>query len=559
MLLLPFSNLLNVKAEAVTITTDDTKLLTSDNNFKYVTNTTNLYLNDVAAQDTFSAYKVLDVYYNKSSNEITYAFTESFQGFIEQLDSSDEFANCTVEKYQQLTSDGDNETDYGVNTASTLNKLVSKYATYIKKQQNDNAIVVSLNNGNASSQRKAENIETGSYLILPNKVIETSILLDEEMPLFYYTALNTYGVMIANATPYAENGFWNLTDTEIDAKSDQNGAISTINNTNIDNLIDAINNELNNDIKYNATKDLFHTIIAFESVTLPTNTNESIKNNSTIMGKLRNYEITYPEGLDYDLDEIYIIDRLREYLKGTIKDNKLYVTIDGKETFVADVDYATNVDGSKRLTFSNVIEAELSFSLKLKLNQKAKTGMSSQLPDNIGNKITVNVPYIKDAYADITGMDQAPAEATVLGTGTATNTVYTYGLSVTNKSGNDTLNGAKFQIYSDKDCATKVGEEFEITENGIYTFKGLNDTDTYYLKQTKASTGYRLLSEVVELNPTSLNKETGLYNIEITNTKMGLLPSTGGLGTILYTLVGLLVIGIGSTIFIKYRQKQVKS
>ena len=51
MLLLPFSNLLNVKAAEVTIATDDTKTLASDKNFEYVTNTTNLYLNGVDDYD----------------------------------------------------------------------------------------------------------------------------------------------------------------------------------------------------------------------------------------------------------------------------------------------------------------------------------------------------------------------------------------------------------------------------------------------------------------------------------------------------------------------------
>ena len=97
MLLLPFSNLLNAKAEAVSITTDDTKLLASDNNFEYVTNTTNILLNNVSEynedatkMDTFSAYKILDVYYNKTTNEMTYDFTTDFNTFKKSLDSNDE-------------------------------------------------------------------------------------------------------------------------------------------------------------------------------------------------------------------------------------------------------------------------------------------------------------------------------------------------------------------------------------------------------------------------------------------------------------------------------------
>ena len=70
MLILPFSNLLDVWAVGTPISTSDTKLLESDNNFKYVTNTTNILLNNVSEynedetkMDMFSAYKILDVYY----------------------------------------------------------------------------------------------------------------------------------------------------------------------------------------------------------------------------------------------------------------------------------------------------------------------------------------------------------------------------------------------------------------------------------------------------------------------------------------------------------------
>ena len=112
------------------------------------------------------------MYYNKKTNEISYGFTENFKTFIGQLDPADDFANYTVEKYQQLTSDGDNAADYGVKTASTLNKLVSKYATYIRKQTTGSVSSVKLEQGSKPTQRIITGIEAGSYLILPDKVVD---------------------------------------------------------------------------------------------------------------------------------------------------------------------------------------------------------------------------------------------------------------------------------------------------------------------------------------------------------------------------------------------------
>lgn len=43
------------------------------------------------AGDTFVAYKILDIYYNSTSNEITYDFTTDFKEFIAQLPEDDKF------------------------------------------------------------------------------------------------------------------------------------------------------------------------------------------------------------------------------------------------------------------------------------------------------------------------------------------------------------------------------------------------------------------------------------------------------------------------------------
>lgn len=48
-------------------------------------------------------------------------------------------------------------------------------------------------------------------------------------------------------------------------------------------------------------------------------------------------------------------------------------------------------------------------------------------------------------------------------------------------------------------------------------------------------------------------------NVDILSTKAGLLSSTGGLGTILYTSLGLLIVVLGSIAFISYRKRQLQN
>ena len=561
MLLLPFSSLLNVKAEAVTITTDDTKALESDNNFKLATNKTTIQIwNSESEYDKFIAYKILDIYYNKVSNEITYDFTTDFKTFIATLPEGDDFKNLDISGYQKLTSDSDDANHFETRTASTLNKLVSKYATYIKKTKNITGIDSFVVNESNKYESNAE-VEAGSYLIFPSKVFENITMGDGILTL----QLNTYGVTIGNAVFTVENNAWNLPSVTVSPKTTYSSNVNMFLNVNANEIVDFFSNEDNSrniqyDVTYSASKELYFVASWDGNYETPTNTNSSILANETIMKKLGQREYIFPKGVSFAGIYQYIATEDETVVEeANIKTGSIYINVENQNVRFADV--INNIEENK-LIFTNIdLNHEPMFFIKLKVDNNINVG-STTVEENLvnyGNKITTNISYLKDAYVDITGMDQTTAEAAVLGTGVWNNTIYTHGITVTNKVGSEVLNGAKFQVYSDKDCTTKVGDEFEITENGTYTFKGLNDTNTYYLKQTKAPTGYRLLSEVVELNPTNLNKEVGLYNIEVTNTKMGLLPSTGGLGTIFYTLVGLVVIGIGAYEVIKYSKKQVNN
>ena len=534
---MPFSLLLNVKAAEVTITTDNTKLLESNNNFKYITNTTNLYVNGLSFSsnesntDTFCAYKILDIYYNQNSNEMTYDFTSNFQSFINQLEEDDDFYNLSVSSYQELTGDNFDTTIY---TASTLNKLVSKYATYIKNQS---ILGVQLENDAINSRAQAIDIETGSYLILPYPTTFSQV---------------TYGVMVGNAVFTAADNMWQLSECNIEAKGSDNNDILTIFSNSL-----ALENEdalYFGDIIYEGNKKIyFGGYLLYESPSLPTNTNSTIINNPNVMSLLKTTEIILPSGVDYNSDRLYLVGP-SSYINLEVKENSVYFTYDNVEYKYADILISQIAEGTK-ITISNANfhnkVGDMLFIFELSINSNINTGTS--------NEIITSYNFLKDPYVDIGNNPSTDDIKKALASVSITNTIYTYGVTVTNKTGNDTLNGARFQVCLDKNCTNKVGEEFEIAENGIYTFKGLNDTNTYYLKQTRVPTGYRLLKEAIELNPTSLNKEIGIYNVEVSNNKMGLLPSTGGLGTILYTTFGLLIIVAGSITFISYRKKQIQN
>lgn len=123
------------------------------------------------------------------------------------------------------------------------------------------------------------------------------------------------------------------------------------------------------------------------------------------------------------------------------------------------------------------------------------------------------------------------------------------------------------------------------TADGIFGVSGLDD-GTYYLMEIKAPTGYNLMENEKKLaiNATTTNGQnwvggaenaltalqisvdggvaqdgntgTGIVNIIVTNNQGATLPETGGMGTTLFYIIGgLLVVGAGILLIVRFRMR----
>lgn len=224
---------------------------------------------------------------------------------------------------------------------------------------------------------------------------------------------------------------------------------------------------------------------------------------------------------------------------------------------------------------------------KIKITYSALLN-GSAVVEGTGNINTATLTY--SSYADQTTTTTAVAK------------VYTMGLDITKiEKGSvpkKTLAGAEFEVYTDA-AGTEAnrlsfiktsgsdeiqryrvavpGEVGAVTtivvtdspdadKNGKLMIDGLNNT-TYYLKETKAPTGYNPSPDLfeIEVAPTDTADYTNATNTvlafdenrlswDIENSTGINLPVTGGMGTILFTAIGLLLMA-GAAYFLFGKKK----
>ena len=108
--------------------------------------------------------------------------------------------------------------------------------------------------------------------------------------------------------------------------------------------------------------------------------------------------------------------------------------------------------------------------------------------------------------------------------------------------------GVEYRVATSEDTTTTQTIK---TIGQTVTIKGLDlDVTTYKLHETKAPTGYNLLTEDATLTP----GETTFVHTNVENNKGSVLPSTGGIGTTIFYIIGaILVIGAGVVLVTRRR------
>ena len=296
-------------------------------------------------------------------------------------------------------------------------------------------------------------------------------------------------------------------------------------------------------------------------------------------------EVDVPEYPSQSVSRAFIIkDTLPEGLTLT-QDTIKVKTADGVE--IQDLSDRIHVEGQV-LTIDLTPDSDKTIQNPIDGKRKLVVTYDAQLNANAvlgeaGNVNTASLTYSNNPY------DAASATKTVENTAT----VYTFGIEVTKvaKGTKTGLQGAKFELKL-KDTTQKIGftgsgvaytkaadgtAALTTGTDGKLTLKGLAP-GTYKLKETKAPAGYVLSAGETEITiadtdfngipdskeqPTTdttttqtTEKDNGLVSITVENTKGFTLPRTGGIGTVLFSMIGIVLMGSGVLLVAVFLRKR---
>lgn len=159
----------------------------------------------------------------------------------------------------------------------------------------------------------------------------------------------------------------------------------------------------------------------------------------------------------------------------------------------------------------------------------------------------------------------------------------TFGIPVFKYTKNDqALAGAEFMLSTDPNCTDESKtlkftlnndtNKYRFAADGNATLTSLNNgridieglkAGTYYLKETKAPDGYNLLKkiqiiEIGEGGSINLNGDVITGNVKVKNNSGIELPSTGGMGTTLIYLAGIVLVVLSGYVLISKRRASTK-
>lgn len=462
--------------------------------------TASITVENAVENDELAAYKIIDITYNATTNNLTYAWNSNFANY---------FTNTTIEDFAAMETD-----------SADLKNLLAGLPKFIA----DNSI-------KATSTAKADdtktatfsNLEMGEYFIRPT------------------TTTSVYQLMLQKVEPTvnSETKKYEIDDVTFNAKHKEATIEKTADKTSV---------TKGEKVKYTITVDIptygaeaidksfYVSDLLPDGLTLDTKSisavikdTETPTTSTTVIADA--YTLDTSANTNYTFK--FSVDKTQYAASWSDKGGKkLIITYSAK--FNDDNTTEVNVKETNTATFNYSNYPYVSGSNEEKTSKVEVNTFAIKIDKHVTGDESKKLANAKfDLYRTAT---QAEINA-----GTASDITYN----------NATVKAILLENGSLTD------------ENGVATFEKYEANGTnydYYLVETKAPAGYNILGKAVKVNFTDADVEAthGIYTVEVENSSGLTLPITGGEGIVFFSVIGIVFMGGAVFLFVISRKKKSK-
>lgn len=460
--------------------------------------TASITVENAIENDVLAAYKVIDITYNASSNNLTYTWNSDFADYFAGTTSFNATA-YTIEQFETLESN-----------SAGLKNLLAGLPNYIA---NKSITPVGTETVAADGTATFAGLAMGEYFIRPTST--TSV----------------YQLMLQKIEPTVAGGKYVIDDVTFTAKKEEVTITKSADKTSV-----------------TKNEKVAYTI----SVDIPTYSSEATDKTFYVADLL-------PDGLTLDIASIKVqIDSADVDAAAYTLDT----TATAEYTFKLSVDtqkYTANwsSNGGKQLviTYTATLNDNNTTAVNTKETNTATFDYSNYPYVENSHKQKTDTADVTTFAIKIDKFKDGSENTKLAGAKfdlyrTATQAEIDEGTAVDIPQTTPEVKGILLQsgIITD--------------ENGVGTFAKYEANGAnydYYLVETQAPSGYNILTNAVKVNFTAENvaATAGVYTVKVPNSAGITLPITGGAGTVLFTVIGIAFMA-GAVILFVISRKKVK-